>query len=75
LIATAKKGQQLETLLVMYSLTSTVHIPTRIQNGSVSALDNIFTDATKNGNYIICPLINGLPDHDAQIIKLNNFNI
>jgi hypothetical protein len=34
----------------------------------VLALDNI--DVTKNRNYII----NGLPDHDAQIIKLNNFD-
>jgi hypothetical protein len=38
-------------------------------------LDNIFIDVTKNENYIRCPLINGLSNHDAQIIKLNNFNV
>jgi hypothetical protein len=57
----------------MYGLTSIVHFPTRIQNGSVSVLDNI--DVTKNENYIICLRVNGLSDHDAEIIKLNTFNI
>jgi hypothetical protein len=40
---------------------------------AVSALDNI--SVTKNENYIICFRINGLLDHDANIIELNNFNI
>jgi hypothetical protein len=65
-----KREQQLDTLLAMCGLISTVHFPTRIQNSSVSALDSIFTDVTKNEIYIICPLINRLSDHDAQIIKL-----
>jgi hypothetical protein len=64
---------QLDTLLATYSLNSIVHFPASVQNGSVSATDNIFINVTKNENYSICPLINGLSDCDAQIIKLNNF--
>ena len=69
-----KKRQQLDTLPATYSLTSTVHFPTRVQNGSASIIDNIFIDASKNENYTICPLLNGLSDHDAQIIILNYLN-
>jgi hypothetical protein len=69
-----QKKQQLDTLLVTYNLTCTVYFPTRIKNGAASALDNIFIDVSKNGNYTICPLVNGLSDHDAQILKLNNLN-
>jgi len=68
------KKRQLYTLLATYNLTSTIHFLTRIQNGSVSATDNIFIDLTKNRNYTLCPFTNGLSDHNAQIIKLNNIN-
>jgi hypothetical protein len=71
----AEKRQQLDTLLATYNLTRTVHFPTRIQNSSATAIDNIFIDITRNGNYAICPLVNGLSDHDAQIMKLNNINV
>jgi hypothetical protein len=70
-----KKGQQLDTLLATCGLTSTVHLPTRIQNSSVSVSDSVFIDVTKNEIYIICPLINGLSNSNAQIIKLINFKI
>jgi hypothetical protein len=52
-----------------------VHFPTRIQNNSISAIDNIFIDLCRAGNYTIGPLVNGLPDHDAQIIYINNINL
>ena len=51
-------------------LRGTVHFPTRIPNGSVVALDNIFIDKTRN--HIIGQYINGTPDHDAQVVTLNN---
>lgn len=73
LLTTVNK-RQLYTLVSTYNLTSTIHFPTRIQNGSVSPTDNIFNDLTKNQNYTIRPFINGLSDHNAQIIKLNNIN-
>jgi hypothetical protein len=36
----------------------------------VTAIDNIFINKTRN--YTIRPFINGLSDHDAQLILLNN---
>jgi hypothetical protein len=39
---------------------------------SSSAVDNIFIDITRLNNYQVFPLINGLSDHDAQIIVLNS---
>jgi hypothetical protein len=45
-----------------------------VQNVSPSIIDNIFIDVSKNENYTICSLLNGLSDHDAQINMLNNFN-
>ena len=54
----------------MYNLKSTVNFPTRIFNGSSTAIDNIFIDLSRN--FTIYPLINGLSDHDAQLLKLQN---
>ena len=69
------KRQQLDTLLTTYNLTSTVRFPTRSVNGTSSAIDNIFIDKMHIGNYTLHPLINGLSDHDGQIIQLTNLNI
>jgi hypothetical protein len=35
--------------------------------------DNIFIDASKMGNYSETPIINGLSDHDAQLIILHSY--
>jgi hypothetical protein len=40
----------------------------RIISGSSTAKDNIFIDLSRN--FTINPLINGLSDHDAQLLKL-----
>ena len=42
----------------------------RIINGSSTAIDNIFIDLSRNCT--INPLINGLSDHDAQLLILEN---
>jgi hypothetical protein len=42
----------------------------RLQNNSANAIDNIFIDASLQGNCVIYPLCNGLSDHDAQLIVL-----
>jgi hypothetical protein len=52
-----------------------VCFPTRILNGSVSAIDNIFVDFSRKGNYTISPLVNDLSDHDGQLIHRNNINL
>jgi hypothetical protein len=57
----------MDLLLASYNLLSTINFPTRLQNGSATAIDNIFIDASLHGNYAIYPLSNGLLDHDAQL--------
>jgi len=64
------EDNNLDTLLAMYNLRSTVNFPTRIFSGSNTAIDNIFIDLSRN--FTINPLINGLSDHDAQLLKLQN---
>jgi len=65
---------RLGVLLRTYILTSVVNSPTSTRKHSTMAIDNIFTDISKMGNYSICPIINGLSDHDAQSIILHSFN-
>jgi len=65
----------LDSLLVSYDLYSTVDFPTRINNCSSTAIDNIFIDKFKNTNFTINPLPNWLSDHDAQPQILHNINI
>jgi arginine deiminase len=66
---------QLDTLLASYNLYSIVDFPTRISNCSSNAIDNIFIDISKDTNYTIKPLPNGLSDHDAQILTFHNIKI
>jgi hypothetical protein len=39
------------------------------------AIEGIFIDKYKFNNYSIIPVVNGLSDHDAQLLLLNNLNI
>jgi len=50
-----------------------VYFPTRIANNSITLLDNIFVNNRRK--YTIQPCINGLSDHDAQLITLHNFSL
>jgi hypothetical protein len=38
-------------------------------------IDNIFINKFKNENYTVSPLINGLSNHDAQLLNLCNITI
>ena len=49
---------------------STVYFPMRIVDNSISMIDNIFIDVSRN--YTIEPYVNGLSDHDAQVITIDN---
>ena len=55
----------------MYSI---VGFPTRINNCSSTAIDNIFIDKNKNTAFTINQFPSGLSDHDAQILILHNIN-
>jgi exonuclease III len=62
-----KKNQLIE-ILEMYNLHGIVNFPTRITHSSATLIDNIFID--KNLKYFVHPYINGLSDHDAQLLIL-----
>jgi len=68
---------KLNSLLATYGLYSAVNFPTRVTKHSSTAIDNIFMNKKSNSNYSIESLINGLSDHDAQILVLvlQNINI
>jgi hypothetical protein len=51
---------------------SIVNFPTRIQNYSSSAIDNVFIDSSRKEHISIEPVINGLSDHDAQLLFIKN---
>jgi len=69
------KESKLDNLLLSYKLYSTVNFPATIHNNSITAVDYIFIDKVKYENYSIHPLVNGLSDHDAQIITINNITV
>jgi hypothetical protein len=68
------KKHFLVSLLASFNLFSTVKFPTRIFNNSRTLIDNIYIN-TNGYNSSVSPLINGLSDHDAQIINLTHILI
>jgi hypothetical protein len=52
-----------------------VDFPTRIINNNGTLIDTIFVDTTIYDKIQVKPLINGLSDHDSQIICLQSANI
>jgi hypothetical protein len=62
-------------MLLSYNLAAAVHFPTRVQNQSCRAIDNIFTDKYKFTQYTASPIYNGLSDHDAQLLTIKDINL
>jgi hypothetical protein len=52
---------------------SMVYFPTRIARNSAMLIDNIFINS--NRNYDIKQCVNGLSDHDAQLITIDNATV
>ena len=69
------KKKQYDAVLLTYSLSAIVYFPTRSQGYSNTAIDNIFIDTYKFMNFTVSPLHNGLSDHDAQVLTINNVNL
>ena len=69
------KKQKLNSILTSYSLYSIIDFPTSTNNLTSTAIDNVFINKFKYENYEIYPLINGLSDHDAQILRLPDKSI
>ncbi len=59
---------QLDNLLLSYNLYSIINFPTRVQNTSATAIDNIFIDVSQFESYTVNSIINGVSDHDAQLL-------
>jgi len=64
---------ELDTLLATYNLISTINYPTRCTYRSNTTIDNIFIDFIHKDAYSTYPIINGLSDHDGQLIKFHNW--
>jgi len=58
-----------------YNLTAVVNFPTRPQGNSRTMIDNIFIDNSKISNYSVFPFLNGLSDHDAQLLIIKDINL
>ena len=66
------RRSQLDAVLHSYNLAGTVEFPTRFGlNSHKTAIDIVFVDTSTIGKYDQYPLINGLSDHDAQLLMLN----
>jgi hypothetical protein len=64
----SKLENQLDNLLLSYNLTSIIDFPIRVQNTSATAIDNFFIDISQYESFMAIPIINGISDHDAQLL-------
>ena len=62
-------------MLQTYNLTAIVTFSTRSQGTSSTTIDNIFIDKSKIPNYTVSPFLNGLSDHDAQLLIIKDINL
>jgi hypothetical protein len=58
----------------MYQISIQLNASSPVQwtSSDKKAIDNIFVDNSRLGSTITPPLINGLSDHDAQLLTINN---
>jgi hypothetical protein len=70
LIESSQKN--LAPLLTTHNLSHPVNFATRIQNNTSTAIYNTFLDNSIINLSSISPTINGLSDHDAQILAIRN---
>ena len=66
----SEKKNQLDNLLLSYNLNSIIIFPTRVQNTSAAAIDNIFIDIYQFESYTGTPFLNVLFDHDSQLLMI-----
>jgi hypothetical protein len=74
-LGSSNNKTQLVSLLASYSFYNIVDIPTRIDNKSSTAIDGIFINKNTFYDYSIITVVNGLSEHDAQLLLLNNLEI
>jgi hypothetical protein len=66
------KKVQLQSLLDTYNLANIIDFPAKISSTPVSLIDNLFSDRNVCNKFQVCSVINGLSDHDGQILILGN---
>jgi hypothetical protein len=62
---------QLDNILLSYNWTSIINFTTRVQNTSATAIDNVFIYVSQYESYTVTPVINGVSDHDAQLLIIS----
>jgi hypothetical protein len=67
----SERENQLDNFLLTYHVTSIITFPTRLQNTSATAIDNMFLDTTRLEEYTVIPISNGLSVHDAQSLTIS----
>ena len=67
----SNRRSQLDAVLHSYNLMGIVEFPTRFGLKSQTAIDNDFINISTIGKYELYPLMNGLSDHDAEMLILN----
>jgi len=67
----SEKKNQLDNLLLSYNLISIINFRTRIQNTYATAINNIFIDISQFESYTTIPILNGLSDHEDQVLMIS----
>jgi hypothetical protein len=62
------KRTQLDEMLRTYNLISALNFLTRITKATVTLIDNVFIDSSRNCD--LKPYVNGLSDHNAQLVVI-----
>ena len=75
LLAKSNEAIKLLTFMNTYNLTQVADFPTRIMNNTGTLIDTAFADTSMYDKIEIKPFINGLSDHDTQIICLHKSNL
>jgi hypothetical protein len=69
------EATNLLSLLGSYNMTQVVDFPTRITNNSRTMIDTVFVDLSRYDKIVIEPVVNGISDHDAQLLCLSKSSI
>jgi hypothetical protein len=66
--------KKVTSLLTTYNLSHRVNLAARIQSNSCTAIDNIFVDKSRINLSSISTIINGLSDHDTQVLTIESIS-
>jgi len=64
---------QPDNLLLSRNLFRIINFSTRFQNTSAIEIYNIFIGVSQFESYTVTPVLYGLPDHNAQLLKISTY--